>query len=299
MENKEKQTLEIFTRTYFHYVTLGNNCTEKTSERLKMAFSICSIASGSNGNCYHIKTETTSLLVDAGISATRIVNGLNRCGTDPDKVNALFITHEHSDHISGLGAIANRISNLQIFANRGTFSEIKSQIARERREVFDTGEEMAVGDIKIQSFAVSHDTVDPVGYSFIHEGKMISIVTDTGVFTEEILSATADADILAIESNYDSKMLKNGRYPIFLKQRIMSTEGHLSNEQTGDAINEIMSIEKKPRCILLAHLSEENNRPQLAEKTVTEKLMEMDRYLGRDYYLKPLLRDRMSAILEI
>ena len=264
-----------------------------------MPFSICSIASGSSGNCYHIKTDKTSLLVDAGISASRIINGLNRCGSDPDEVDALFITHEHSDHTNGLGAIAKRIANLKIYANKGTFSEINSQIARERRETFITGDEISVGDIKIISFAISHDTVDPVGYSFIHGGKMISIVTDTGVFTDEILSATADADILAIESNYDSKMLKNGRYPMFLKQRIMSTEGHLSNAQTGDALNEIMSIEKKPRCFLLAHLSEENNTPRIAEKTVTEKLMEMDRYSGRDYYLKPLLRDRMSAMLEI
>ena len=264
-----------------------------------MRFRFLSLASGSSGNCYHIKTETTSLLVDAGIPASRIVKGLNRCGSDPDEVDALFITHEHSDHVNGLGPIANRISKLKIFANSGTFSKINSQLARERREIFKTGDEMTVGDIKIQSFAVSHDTVDPVGYSFSHGGKIISIVTDTGVFTEEILSATVDADILAIESNYDVKMLKNGRYPMYLKQRIMSNEGHLSNSQAGDAINEIMSMEKKPRCFLLAHLSEENNNPRKAEKTVTEKLMEMDRFSGRDYYLKPLLRDRMSAIMEI
>ena len=264
-----------------------------------MSFSICSIASGSSGNCYHIKTNSTSLLIDAGISASRIINGLNRCGTDPFEVAALFITHEHADHVNGFGPIVNKLDQLQLFANKETFSGIKSQVGRERREYFKTGDKMKVGDIEIQSFAVSHDAADPVGYSFYNDGKMISIVTDTGIFTEEILSATVDADLLVIESNYDPKMLKTGSYPPYLKQRIMSNVGHLSNKQTGDAINEIMSIEKKPRCILLGHLSQENNHPKIAEKTVSEMLTEMDYYSGRDYYMKPLLRDKMSAMIEI
>ena len=281
------------------YIIIIVNKVKFSSKGKNMPFSICSIASGSSGNCYHIKTGNTSILIDAGISASRIVNGLNRCGTDPDKVAALFITHEHSDHVNGIGPTINRLSQMQIFANAGTFSGIKSQLGRERREVFKTGDDMKVGDIVVQSFALSHDAADPVGYSFSHDGKIISIVTDTGVFTEEILSATVDSDLLVIEANYDSKMLKNGPYPAFLKQRIMSSEGHLSNKQTGDALNEIMGIEKKPRCFLLAHLSKENNRPQIAEKTVSEMLTEMDRYSGRDFFMQPLLRDRMSAMIEL
>jgi phosphoribosyl 1,2-cyclic phosphodiesterase len=264
-----------------------------------MTISFCSFSSGSSGNCYLIKTETTAILIDGGISATRILSGLNRTRTAPEDVRAILLTHEHSDHVSGVAAAVNRLPRAKVCANEDTLANIRANIPEERKALFETGDGFQIGDIEIKTFALSHDAADPVGYSLRHKGRMISVVTDTGVFTEGILSETVDADILVLEANHDVEMLKNGRYPPFLKQRVAGMFGHLSNVAAGEAILDMMAMEKKERCILLAHLSRDNNDPRLAEQTVAHMLAEMDYYSGRDLYLKPLLRDRLSVLFEI
>jgi phosphoribosyl 1,2-cyclic phosphodiesterase len=264
-----------------------------------MSLKFCSFSSGSSGNCYLVKTETTAVLIDGGISATRILSGLQRTRTAREDVKAILLTHEHSDHVNGVAAAAGRLPDLKIYANEDTLANIRSNIPEDRKVLFDTGDHFQIGDLEITTFGLSHDAADPVGYCLRHEGRMIGIVTDTGIFTEEILSETVDADLLVLEANHDVSMLENGRYHAFLKQRIAGLDGHLSNVAAGNAILNIMAMERKARCILLAHLSRDNNRPQLAEQTVANMLAEMDYYSGRDLYLQPLLRDRLSVLFEI
>ncbi|MDR1028412.1 MAG: MBL fold metallo-hydrolase [Clostridiales Family XIII bacterium] len=264
-----------------------------------MTLKFCSFSSGSSGNCYLVKTETTAVLIDAGIGAARILSGLQRTRTATEDVKAILLTHEHSDHVSGVSATLSRLPQSKVCANEDTLARVRANIPEARRSLFDTGDAFRVGDIEIRTFALSHDAADPVGYCLRHGEKMIGVVTDTGVFTEAILSETVDADLLVLEANHDIEMLRNGRYPSFLKQRIEGMYGHLSNVAAGAAILDIMSMERKARCFLLAHLSRDNNKPRLAEYTVANMLAEMDYYSGRDLYLKPLLRDRLSVLFEI
>lgn len=304
-----------------------------------MAFRFCSISSGSSGNSYLVSTGNTSVIVDAGIPAYRVSEGLVRARVEPDDVAAILITHEHSDHVKGLQAVANRLDGASVFASGGSWEGLgfsgggaadggdegdgadngddKSdgrnreysagrgrapiKIQESRREIFSAGDSFTVGDIHIVSVALDHDAAEPSGYvlSAVPHGGSVAIITDTGIFTKDHASKTADADILVIEANHDMEMLLQGRYPAHLKQRILSDHGHLSNEASAAAILDIMALEKKERCILLAHLSAENNTPAKAEQTVAAALAEEGFYSGRDLYLKALMRDRMSVVFEI
>jgi phosphoribosyl 1,2-cyclic phosphodiesterase len=278
-----------------------------------MSLRFCSIASGSSGNCYLVRTRETAIVIDAGISASRIVDGLIRAHTDPDEVKALLITHEHTDHISGARAAANGMDGASVFASRGTWEGAAGGgrasggqaagllVSESRKEVFTPGDIFMVGDIVIQTVPLSHDAAAPAGYiltSLEGEGS-VSLITDTGVFTDEMASAAADADIFVIEANHDVGMLVRGRYPDFLKQRILSDAGHLSNKAAAEAILRVTALERKRRCVLLAHLSAENNTPAAAERTVAELLAEDGYHSGRDLYLGVLPRERMSVVFEI
>jgi phosphoribosyl 1,2-cyclic phosphodiesterase len=275
-----------------------------------MSLRFCSIASGSSGNCYLVRTRETAIVVDAGISASRIAAGLVRAHTDPDEVKALLITHEHTDHISGARAAANRMDGAAVFASHGTWENAAGRssargpnflISESRREGFTPGDAFTVGDIEIRTVPLSHDASAPSGYiltSLNGEGS-VSVITDTGVFTDGMASASADADIFVIEANHDVGMLVRGRYPDFLKQRILSDEGHLANEAAAEAILRVTALERKKRCVLLAHLSAENNTPAAAERTVTELLAEDGYYSGRDLYVGVLPRTALSMVFEI
>jgi phosphoribosyl 1,2-cyclic phosphodiesterase len=267
-----------------------------------MSLKFCSFASGSSGNCYLVKTESTSILIDAGISAKRIREGLTRTGTPEESVAALLVTHEHTDHVSGLGPASNCLKTAEIVASAGTFANLRAgaaSITTSRKHIVSAGSRLTVGDIEISVFGLRHDAAEPIGFTLASDSGSASIVTDTGVLTEEIISAVCDSDLIALEANHDVEMLKNGRYPAYLKQRILSEFGHLSNVQAANAVCEIMGMDKKPRCILLSHLSRDNNHPQLAEQTVAGILSEMGWHSGRDLFIKPLLRDRMSVVIEI
>ncbi|MDR2610165.1 MAG: MBL fold metallo-hydrolase [Clostridiales Family XIII bacterium] len=267
-----------------------------------MSLSFCSFASGSSGNCYLVKTESTSVIIDAGISAKRIREGLARTNTPEESVAALLVTHEHSDHVSGLGPATNALKTAEVVASAGTFANLRGgavNIPSGRKHIVSAGNRLTAGDIEISVFGLRHDAAEPTGFTLTSSSGSVSIVTDTGALTEEILSAVCDSDLIALEANHDVEMLKHGRYPAFLKQRILGESGHLSNAQAANAVCEIMNMDKKPRCILLSHLSRDNNHPQLAEKTVADILGEMGWYSGRDLFLKPLLRDRMSVVFEI
>jgi len=261
-----------------------------------MSISFCSFSSGSSGNSYLVKSGTTALLIDAGISGKRILEGLNYSETLFEDVKGILVTHEHGDHIKSLNTITKKLPNIIAYANENTWSLIENKIADAKKKVFKTGESFDIGDIRIKPFNISHDAIEPVGFSFYFEGNQISIVTDTGHITEEIYEEIIDADILVLESNHDVNMLKMCRYPWSIKQRILGTEGHLSNEDAGGILCRLISNKSKKRQVLLAHLSRENNFPEMAMQTIKNLLQEADFYIGKNINIEMLLKDQISPI---
>ena len=235
-----------------------------------MSISICSLASGSSGNSYLVCGEQAAILVDAGISGKRIEERLWAKGYALADINAVFVTHEHSDHVVGLRALIK--AGLQIYLTTKTAAGIDAKFTAENTHLFEAGSVFQIGDIEVFSFPVSHDTADPVGYSFTDGEDFIAIVTDTGLVTKEIAMQIQRADILALESNHDVNMLRVGRYPWFLKQRILGDTGHLSNEAAAEALANALKAEPKKKTVLLAHLSKENNFPEMALATAREVL---------------------------
>ena len=265
-----------------------------------MKLAICSLASGSSGNCFLVKTENTAVLVDAGISGRQVESGLMALGLSLKDISAVLITHEHSDHIKGL-KVVSRASGAAVYASRGTFRGIPFADELFKTEVFRPGDSFSVRDLQVRSFATSHDAAEPAGFSFRADGCQISIVTDTGTVTDGCLDCVRNADILVLESNHDESVLRMGRYPWFLKQRILSDHGHLSNEAAADALLRILAEEKecglqKKRLVLLAHLSKENNFPEMALQTMSNILGAGGFSVGGDLQLRVLSRTEPSPL---
>lgn len=263
-----------------------------------MTLRFCSFSSGSSGNCYLVKTDNTAILVDAGISGKKIFEGLERTETSKDSLLALLVTHEHSDHVKSVKYVAKKYSGLKAFANEKTWQIMGKTINEEQIGIFSTGERFCIGDIEVKPFQVSHDAVDPVGFSFYQGGKQVSIVTDTGYIGEEIIEEIKDADILILEANHDIDMLRISRYPWFLKERVLGEQGHLSNIAAGETIVRILKGIPKARCVLLAHLSKENNFPEMAYQTIKNILEEENYHIGKDIQLNTILRDEVSCIYQ-
>lgn len=266
-----------------------------------MRLALGSLASGSSGNCYLIKTENTGILVDAGISGKQIFERLKGYGMEtlPD---AVLITHEHSDHIGGIPALVKK--KAKIYASKGTGDALPEKVKcsdMPELSTFRVGASFRIGDIDVESFALSHDAADPCGYSFSSGGACISIITDTGFVTPDCYRYMRRADILVLESNHDESMLRIGRYPWFLKQRILSDKGHLSNDAAAQALVDVLKTDSlsgnvKFRRVLLAHLSRENNFPQMAIATATNILEAEGFTVGRDLELETLSRTEPSGL---
>ncbi|MDF2486014.1 MAG: hypothetical protein K0R46_2182 [Herbinix sp.] len=231
---------------------------------------LCSIASGSSGNCIYVGSQNTNLLVDAGVSAKRIENGLNGIDIMPDTIQGILITHEHSDHVSGLGILARRY-HIPIYATYETacaIDQIKSlgDIPKELYHYVKPNETFMINDICVEPFSTSHDAVKPVCYTMQSEGHKIGVATDLGKYDDYIVSMLEGSELLFIEANHDVNMLMVGKYPYYLKQRILGDRGHLSNDSSANLINRL--IHPKLQHIFLAHLSKENNYEELAYETV-------------------------------
>ena len=265
------------------------------------------IASGSSGNSYFVHSGATTLLVDVGISGKRIAEGLAEADLDIKAVDGILITHEHSDHIKSLGVIQRKAPRALVYSNAGTFACIADQIEEGRHALFTTGEDFTIGDITVHPFPVSHDAAEPVGYTFTQAGSepnKVAIVMDTGHITDEIYEAVCDADIIALEANHDENVLMVGRYPYYVKRRILSDMGHLCNEAAAAFMCRILTEQEKRPVFLLAHLSRENNTPDMALITVRNALEEAAVFDGRsdsleDLVLEVALRDRPSRIFRL
>ena len=277
-----------------------------------MKLGFCSLASGSSGNCYLIKSDNTNLLLDAGISCKAIQTGLTSLGISLKDIDAIFVTHDHIDHIKGIRTLMKKTS-CPLYASEGTLEALVEKISPlpyERLVEVVTDEEVAVGDITATPFDLSHDTADPKTFAFASDGAKICVVTDTGYISDEIFDNIKDADILALESNHERNILLYGSYPYSLKLRILSDVGHLSNEACAHALTEILRYrrlrgnltggeDKKPLKVFLAHLSKENNTPEQALITVKNALEEEGFIVGRDLELRVLDRDKRSDFVTI
>lgn len=264
-----------------------------------MSIKFCSLSSGSSGNCQYIEAEDTRILIDAGFSGKRIETLLKSIDICPTSIDGIFVTHEHIDHSRGVGVLSRRY-NIPIYANENTFIGMKDTIGKlteENTKVFITGEDLNFKDLEVHPFHIFHDALEPVGYSVHYKNKKISIITDTGWVNSEIIDKIKGSNLYLLESNHDVEMLKFGPYPYHLKQRIMSKEGHLSNEDAASLLCNI--LKKENEIVLLCHLSQDNNAPCLALQTVTNTLMDKGIDVLKDIKLGLSHRDRATEIFSI
>lgn len=260
---------------------------------------LCSIRSGSQGNAILVYTEETKILIDCGVSGKTAENGMREMGVEPGSLSAVLVTHEHMDHVSGVGVMTRRYK-IPVYANRKTWTAMEKsvgKIAPENRREFEHSENFSVGDILVQPFSIPHDAADPVGYSLISGNKKVSVATDIGVLEESLFRSIQGSQGVLLESNHDRNMLDMGGYPLPLKQRIRGDKGHLSNDDAGKAAEFLVRM--GTRKILLGHLSHENNYPLLAEQTVTNILRDAGIEPGKDMQLCVAPRDEISPIFEM
>ncbi len=218
------------------------------------------LASSSAGNCLFLRTERTRILVDAGLSRKQTCERLSLIGEDPDKLDAILVTHEHSDHVSGLARISRHLGK-PVFMTRLTGPTIDWEGDPPPLELFQAGTRVVIGDLEIESFTIPHDAVDPVGYSIMAEGVRVGIVTDLGYIPDSIKMHLRGCHFLLLEANHDLEMLKVGPYPWSVKQRVMGRKGHLSNAVVEDFIRQDLDL--SVHTLVLGHLSEHNNHPEL------------------------------------
>ncbi len=262
---------------------------------------LCSIASGSSGNCIFAGTDDCHILVDVGISGKRIEGGLNEIGFQTSEMNGILITHEHADHIKGLGVISRKFG-LPVYATQGTIDEIlrDPSVGEIDRSLFRTvlpEVPFLIGDMTITPFSKSHDAADPVAYIMRSGHKSMAVVTDLGIYDDLIVNRLQGLDVLLLEANHDVRMLQVGRYPYYLKQRILGDKGHLSNELAGQLLGQV--LHDRFRRVLLGHLSKENNYPQLAVESVKMEItMGNNPYKGSDFPVDIAGRDEMSEFIE-
>ncbi|GGJ89774.1 putative metallo-hydrolase YycJ [Lentibacillus kapialis] len=239
---------------------------------MTLRFSV--LASGSTGNAFYIESDEQKLLVDAGLSGKQMDRLFDEVAVDPASLDGILVTHEHSDHIKGLGIIARKY-NLPIYANEKTWKAMENSIGTiSPDQKFDFGMETVntFGDIEVESFGVSHDAAEPMFFTFRNDGKKVALVTDLGYVSERIKRTVEDADVYIFEANHDIGMLRMGRYPWNVKRRILSDSGHVSNEDCGLALSDL--ITNRTNRVYLAHLSQDNNMKELARMSVDNILKE-------------------------
>lgn len=264
-----------------------------------MGIRLCSLSSGSSGNSIYVGNDNGGLLVDCGISGKEILKNLMDIGVCNSTIKAILVTHEHSDHIRSVGIISRKL-NIPIYANINTWNSMANYIGNIKPEnirVLAVGEELEVEGIGIKSFSIPHDAADPIGYSFYSGQKKISIATDLGYFSDTVKESISGSDMVMLESNHDIEMLKVGKYPYFLKRRILSDHGHLSNEAAGMAVYELLNT--GVREVMLGHLSKENNFPELAYETVKGILEQKDVKIGEDINIELAPRSGTSKCFRI
>ena len=263
---------------------------------------LCSIASGSSGNCIYVGSDKTHLLVDAGISGKKVEFGLNSLDLTTGDLDGILVTHEHSDHIKGLGVFSRKYE-IPIYATPGTIAGIKESSSLGKMpegllHPIKADHPFQLGELDVHPFAISHDANEPSGYRIEQDGKSVAVATDLGKYDDYTVENLKNLDAILLEANHDIHMLEVGGYPYYLKQRILGDRGHLSNELSGQLLCDILHDNLKH--IMLGHLSKENNIPELAYETVR---LEIDMgdcpYHADDFHLAVAKRDEMSEIISL
>jgi phosphoribosyl 1,2-cyclic phosphodiesterase len=251
-----------------------------------MMTEICAIASGSNGNCYYIGNETDAILIDAGINCKQIFLRMAERGLDPQKLRAVFLTHEHSDHCIGAKVLCGRLK-IPSYSTTGTYNALS--YARKPRHHFNikAHESIQIGDLEITAFPKMHDAQQPCSYVVSHSQMHIGVMTDIGSECDHVAKYISQCHVLLLESNYDEEMLQTGPYPYMLKRRIAGERGHLSNKQAVELVEKYAS--DRLHTLMLTHLSGENN--------TIEKALEAFEHLKEKYIVLPTSRHEASEIL--
>ncbi len=263
---------------------------------------LCSIASGSSGNCIYVGSETTHLLVDVGISGKRTEEGLHDLDISGSDLDGILITHEHADHISGLGVLSRKYGipiyatpgTIEAMWNIGSLGNIDTSLFHEVHE----DEKLTIKDLTINPMKISHDAAQPVAYRIAYGDKRVGICTDLGVYNDYTVECLKGMDVLLIEANHDVNMLQVGPYPYYLKQRILGDRGHLSNENSGRLLSRV--LHDHLQTILLGHLSQENNMPELAYEAVRMEITMGDNpYHANDFRMLVAGRNEPSPVIRI
>lgn len=235
----------------------------------------CSLYSGSSGNSLFVETENTKILIDAGMSCKKIEEALHSIEVEPSSINAILVTHEHSDHIKGISTISKKF-DIPVFATKETFDAMPTQtekLSQKNINFFNPLEKFNIDDLEILPFSIPHDAANPCGFNISKDNKhQISIATDIGHMTKDIIKHLEGSEFILLESNYDTEVLKCCSYPFKLKSRIASDIGHLSNTMAGKTIS-YLSKNSKLNTAMLGHLSKESNFPELAYQTVIDELI--------------------------
>lgn len=260
-------------------------------------FQFCSLYSGSTGNSSIVQSNKTKILVDVGESAKKIAEALASINVDPFSIDAILITHEHSDHVKGL-AVFSKKYNVPVYANVETWNAMqkyREKLNEENIKTF-TFNKFKIGDIEVNPFPIPHDAANPCGFNLFHNNKKMSIATDIGHMSKEIITNLSDSSFLLLEANYEPEILKCSSYPYMLKERIKGPNGHLSNSDAGKTISYL--VDHGLNKVMLGHLSKENNFPELAYKTVVEELIEHN-YNENSLSLSIANRYETSPIIDV
>ncbi|MGN1148963.1 MAG: MBL fold metallo-hydrolase [Lachnospiraceae bacterium] len=263
---------------------------------------LCSIASGSSGNCIYVGSEATHLLIDVGISGKKVEAGLHELELTGADVDGILITHEHSDHIAGLGVLCRKY-NIPVFATRGTIQAILKGCGKNAPDEalfheIEADRKIIIKDMTVSPMRISHDAAEPVAYRIGYEGKKVAVCTDLGIFNDYTVECLKGMDALLLEANHDVNMLQVGPYPYYLKQRILGDRGHLSNENSGRLLCRILHDDMK--AIMLGHLSKENNMPELAYESVRMEItMGECPYKAEDFPISVARRSEVSPVIEV
>ena len=257
------------------------------------------LASGSSGNSFYLESDQKKILVDAGLSGKKITSLLAEIDRKPEDLDAIFVTHRHSDVVRGIGVLSGPY-HLDIYANEATWQAMDAKLGKidvTQKHIFERGKVLTFGDLDIESFGVSHDAADPQFYRFMKDDKSFVMLTDTGYVSDRMASIVENADAYLIESNHDIEILRAGSYSWNLKQRILSDKGHLCNEDGADAM--IRTLGNRTKRIYLGHLSKENNIKELAHMTMVNELARADLGVGVDFQIYDTSPDAATELTKI